>query len=237
MEERLQKFLAHCGVASRRKCEELIKKGLVSVNGVVITDMGVKIDGEEDEVKYQGKVVKPEGKKIFIMLNKPCGVISTVREQFNRPKVTDFVGDAGCRLYPVGRLDYDSSGLILLTNDGDITYKLTHPGCEVDKTYIAKVFGIPDTSDIEKLRRGIDIGGFITSPAKVVIKGKMDDACILEITIHEGKNRQVRRMCSAVGHDVLNLKRLSIGEIRLGDLKEGAWRYLTGSEVDYLVSL
>lgn len=234
LQERLQKFLARCGIASRRKCERLIADGLVSVNGKVVDNMGIRIDGEKDIVRFRGRIVKPERKYIYIMLNKPCGVVSTVSEQFNRPKVTDFVPDVRYRLYPVGRLDFDSSGLILLTNDGNVTYKLTHPGSEIDKTYLVTVCGIPDSDDVDRLSDGVDIGGFVTSKAAVRAVSSTKDTCTLTITIHEGKNRQIRRMCSAIGHEVADLKRISIGEIKLGGLREGEWRYLTEDEMDYL---
>jgi pseudouridine synthase len=200
-------------------------------------EMGIKIDTEKDIVCYKGKPVKPDNRKIYIMLNKPEGYVSTVKEQFNRPKVTDLIKSINVRLYPVGRLDYDSSGLIILTNDGDLTYNLTHPGHEVDKTYTALVKGVPDKDKIETLKTGTDIGGFITSPAEVSLLGIKGDKSIIKITIHEGKYRQVRRMLSAVGHEVLKLKRISIGNLPLGDLKKGEWRFLTESEIQYLKSL
>lgn len=237
MEERLQKYLAECGIASRRKCEDLIMEGHVSVNGKVVAHMGVKIDPSVDVISLNGRAVVCPGKKVYVMLNKPEGYISTVKEQFGRPKVTDIVNVPGVRLYPVGRLDYDSSGLILLTNDGDVTYRITHPGGEIDKTYIAEVRGIPDNEDIRMLQYGIDIGGFVTSPAMVNIIGTGKKSALLRISIHEGKNRQVRRMCSAAGHDVIKLKRISIGNLSLGNLKKGEWRYLKCDEVNYLKSI
>lgn len=237
MKERLQKYLAECGIASRRKCEELIMEGHIRVNGNTITEMGIKIDPSIDTIQYNGKAVTLPDNMVYIMLNKPEGYISTAREQFNRPKVTDLIDIPGVRLYPVGRLDYDSSGLLLLTNDGDVTYRVTHPGHEIDKTYIAEVKGIPDDADINKLRDGIDIGGFVTSPAKISITGTRKNNALLSISIHEGKNRQVRRMCSAAGHDVIKLKRISIGNLSLGNLKKGEWRHLKKDEVDYLKSI
>lgn len=199
--------------------------------------MGVKIDPLSDVVEYDGKAVSRAERLVYIMLNKPEGYISTAREQFNRPKVTDLVEDAGARIYPVGRLDYDTSGLLLLTNDGDVTYAITHPGKEIQKTYMAEVRGIPDYEDIKKLQAGIDIGGFITSPADVKMLGASKNNAIMSISIHEGKNRQVRRMFSAAGHDVLKLKRVSIGKLSLGNLKKGQWRKLNESEVAYLKSV
>jgi 23S rRNA pseudouridine2605 synthase len=234
MQERLQKYLAECGIASRRKCEELIKQGLITVNGSVVTDMGVKINPEKDFVKYRNKVVRRTEDKLYIMLNKPSGYVTTTSEQFNRPKVTDLIKGVKYRLYPVGRLDYDSSGLLLLTNDGEMTYKLTHPSHQVDKKYIVRVKGMPDENSLEILRTGVKLDDFTTSPALARVIDSESKNAVLEITIHEGKNRQIRRMCSSIGHEVISLKRVSTGKIRLGDLKEGQWRYLTAEETDYL---
>ncbi|WP_054874646.1 pseudouridine synthase [Oxobacter pfennigii] len=237
MEERLQKFLARSGIASRRKCEELIKEGTIKVNGVTVTDMGIKIDSKKDVISYKDKVITINGEKVYIILNKPCGYITTTKEQFNRKKVTDLISGISIRVYPVGRLDYDTSGLLILTNDGDLTYKLTHPAHEVNKTYIAEVIGIPDESKLDKLRQGIPIEDYVTSPAQVNIIDKNKSTAILEITIHEGKNRQVRKMCSAIGHEVKNLKRAAIGNLKLNDLALGKWRYLSEEEINYLRTL
>jgi len=237
MEERLQKFLADCGIASRRKSEELIKNGYVTVNGQVTRDMGTKINPDKDIVTYKGKRVKKTSSKVYIMLNKPAGYVTTTREQFNRKKVTDLIKGINTRVYPIGRLDYNSSGLLLLTNDGDMTFKLTHPGHEVEKTYIVKIKGLPSQDKIEKLRNGIEIDGRLTSTAKVELLSTNKKYSILKFVIHEGRNRQIRKMCSAIGHEVIDLKRISIGKIKLGDLKEGHFRLLTKSEIDYLSKL
>ena len=165
--ERLQKYMADCGVASRRHAEELITKGFVKVNGNVVTELGTKIDEKKDVVEYKGKVIKPENKKVYIMLNKPEGYVTTARDQFNRPTVLDLVKDVKERLVPVGRLDYDTSGLLILTNDGDAVYKLTHPKNEINKVYEAKLFGVPDSNTINLFRNGIMIDGKKTRPAKI----------------------------------------------------------------------
>jgi len=234
-EMRLQKFLAHAGIASRRKAEELITQGRVFVNGVRIKDLGVKVSSS-DVIEVDGKIVKPEERKVYIMLNKPVGYVSTVKDQFARKTVLDLVKDVKERIYPVGRLDYGTSGLILLTNDGDFSYTLTHPSCEIDKVYTAVVKGTVSKDKIEAFKKGIKIDDYITSPAKLRIINIAGNTSTVEITIHEGKNRQVRKMCEAIGHPVLKLKRIAIGPLKLGDLEEGKWRYLTEQEVESLVS-
>lgn len=238
MEERLQKFLAEAGVASRRKAEELIVAGEIKVNGKVVTELGTKIDPNKDEVFYQDKKIsKIEVEMVYIMLHKPEGYVTTSKEQFGRPGVMDLVKGIDARIFPVGRLDYDTSGLLLLTNDGDLTYKLTHPKHDVDKTYIAKLYGTPDDMDLQKFRRGVIIDGRKTKPAKIQIQEKGDRQSTVEIVIHEGRNRQVRKMCEAIKHPVAQLKRVATGELKLGDLPKGKYRHLTAKEVKYLKSL
>lgn len=240
MEERLQKFLAEAGVASRRKAEELIAQGKVKVNGKVVTEMGMKIDPAKDEVTYLDKKVTTKNTKmVYIMLYKPEGYVTTAKEQFGRPAVMDLVKGVKERIFPVGRLDYDTSGLLLLTNDGDLTYKLTHPKHDVDKTYIAKLYGVPDEGALQKFRRGVVIDGKRTKPAKIQILNKDKDGrfCTAEIIIHEGRNRQVRKMCEAIKHPVAQLKRVATGELKLGDLQKGKYRHLTEKEVKYLKKL
>lgn len=236
MKERLQKYMAECGVASRRKCEEIIQEGRVKVNDSVVTNMGFQIDPSIDKVYVDSKLISPEETKVYIALNKPVGYVSTVKDERNRKTVLDIV-KVNERIFPIGRLDYNTSGLLLLTNDGDIYNKVIHPRQEIDKTYIAVVKGIPDESDLKKFCNGIDIGGYITSKAKIKILNKQTCNCLVEITIHEGKNRQIRRMCEKICHPVLSLKRSSIGKISLGSLKIGEWRYLSEDEVNYLKSL
>ncbi len=236
MEERLQKYLANCGIASRRKCEELILQGKVSVNGKVVTELGTKINPQKDKIEFNGKTVKNEENKIYILLNKPIGYVTTVKEQFGRDKVTDLV-KVKERLVPVGRLDMYTSGAIILTNDGDFVYKVTHPKNEVTKTYTVTLKGQVSNEEIEKLRSGVILDdGFITSPAKVkkIMEDKESNKTRLEIVIHEGKNREVRRMCEAIDKKVLALHRSKIGKITLEGLTIGKWRHLTENEVNSL---
>jgi 23S rRNA pseudouridine2605 synthase len=237
VEERLQKFLSECGVASRRGSEQLIRDGCISVNDLVIRDMGIKVNPETDVVKYKGKIVRKCEISIYLIMNKPIGYVTTVKDEFNRPKVIDLLKGIDQKVYPVGRLDYNSSGLLLLTNDGKLTYKLTHPGHEVNKKYLVRVKGNPDINSINRLRKGVIIDGYLTSPAKISIIYSDKGSTVLEFIIHEGRNRQIRKMCSFIGNEVISLKRVSVGELSLGDLKDGQWRYLTESEVDYLISL
>ena len=235
---RLQKYMADCGVASRRKSEELILAGEVTVNGVTVRELGTKIDPQKDVVAYRGKAVKPQKKKIYILLNKPEGYVTTARDQFNRPTVIDLIKkDVKERVVPVGRLDYDTSGLLILTNDGDVVYKLTHPKNEVEKVYEAKLFGVPDSDTINLFKRGITIDGRKTRPAKLELLRVDGRFSYCRITIHEGRNRQVRKMCQAARHPVASLRRVAEGNIELGDLKKGSWRYLTDKEIRYLREL
>lgn len=240
MEERLQKYLAEAGIASRRKSEEWIASGRVKVNGVVVTALGTKIDPQKDQVLFDDQPVMISGeKKIYLMLHKPEGYVTTAKEQFGRPAVLDLVRDVKQRIFPVGRLDYDTSGLLLLTNDGELTYRLTHPKYDVDKTYIAKLYGVPDDMDLQKFRRGVMVDGRKTRPAKIRILEIEKDRrfCTAEIILHEGKNRQVRKMCDAIKHPVAQLKRVATGTLTLGDLPKGAYRPLTEKEVQYLKQL
>lgn len=236
MEERLQKYMARCGIASRRKSEELILEGRVKVNNVVINELGFKINSEQDKVFVDNTLIKPAEKNIYIMLNKPEGVISSVKDDRNRKTVIDVIGIKE-KIFPIGRLDYDTSGLLLLTNDGDIYNKIIHPRREVNKVYIAKVKGIFSEEEIKAFENGVDIGDYVTASSKIEILKKYFDSCEVKITIHEGKNRQVRRMCSAFNHEVVSLKRTSIGEITLKDLEKGKWRNLSQKEIEYLKKL
>lgn len=236
---RLQKYIAMCGEASRRAAEQLIQEGKVSVNGEKITNQGVKVEIGADKVTISGRQIEPCKKLYYIMLNKPVGYVSTVKDQFSRPAVTDLLGDEiKARLFPVGRLDYDTEGLILMTNDGDFSYKITHPKHNVEKTYIAVLKGGITIGGLNKLRNGIRLSdGFVTSPAKAEIIDTPKGITAVKITIHEGKNRQVRRMFEAVGSKVAELKRISINGVELGNLPLGRWRYLTAHEISKLKNL
>ena len=233
---RLQKYLADCGVASRRKSEELILLGKIKLNGVIVTELGVKINPELDKILYDSKLIKPKENNVYIMLNKPVGYVSSAKDQFGRETVLDLV-ESDVRLYPVGRLDYDSSGLILLTNDGDITFKITHPKNHIKKRYIARVLGTPSEEDLQKFRTGLMIDGYKTAPAEIEIIERDYKYSFLRIVIHEGKNRQIRKMCDHLGYKVVSLKRVAIGDLSLGKLQKGKYRYLTNEEVNYLKSL
>lgn len=236
MEERLQKFMARCGVASRRKSEEYITLGRVMVNDNVITELGFKVDPEKDIVSFDSKIIKPEENKVYIALNKPTGYVSTVKDEHDRETILDLV-KVKERIYPIGRLDYDSSGLIILTNDGDIYNNVIHPRQAIDKVYRAILEGVPTKEEIFMFCSGLDIGDYKTSAANITIIISYYDSCEVEITIHEGKNRQIRRMCEVINHPVIALNRIKVGDIELGDLNEGSWRYLSDIEIKYLKEL
>jgi len=233
---RLQKYLADCGVASRRASEKLIAGGMVTVNGAVVTEMGVLIDPGADRVAYNGKPVVNNIKPVYIMLNKPRGYVTTARDQFGRLAVTDLV-NLNERLFPVGRLDCDTSGLLILTNDGGLAHKLTHPKFTVEKTYIATVAGVPAAGAFDALTLGVDIGGYVTQPARVEILETRGEHTDVKIIISEGKNRQVKKMCAAIGYPSIRLTRTAVGRLTLGTLKEGQWRRLTRAETDYLQNM
>ena len=252
---RLNKYIASAGVCSRRKADELIANGNVKINGAVVREMGAQVE-EGDKVSVNGKVIAADAPKVYVAVNKPLGYITSMDDDKDRLTVADLVADIPERLYPVGRLDYNTTGLLIMTNDGDLAYALTHPKHEVSKTYIATVAGVVSNVRLAKLRKGVDIGGFVTSPAKVrVLKQNPRSAvveisihegknrqqnprsAVVEISIHEGKNRQVRKMFAAVGNKVQSLERVAIGDIRLGRLLQGHYRKLTRAEIEYLKSL
>lgn len=235
--ERLQKVLANAGVASRRHCEELILEGRVKVNGAVVKTLGTKADPEKDKIEVNGKLLKLQASKIYLMLNKPAGYVTTANDPQGRPTVIDLVSDAGVRVYPVGRLDFDTEGLLLLTNDGEITYALTHPKHEVGKTYHALVQGVPDPDKLKRFQKGLRLADGLTAPAGVKPVKKVRGNTWLEITIYEGRNRQVRRMCETIGHPVIKLKRIKLGFLTLDKLEEGKYRQLTKEEVGKLKQL
>lgn len=236
---RINKYISSSGVCSRRKADELIISGKVKVNGKVMAEMGYQVL-EDDKVMVMNKIVAPAKEHTYVVLNKPKGVITSAKDEKDRVTVIDLLEenpdisqDAG-RLFPVGRLDYDTSGILLLTDDGELTYRLTHPKHEFPKTYHALVQGILSREKQLMLTRGVDIGGFITSRAKVKVIRQKGNTSLVEITIHEGKNRQVRKMFAAVGNPVQELERVAIGKIHLGRLREGNFRKLTKSEIEYL---
>lgn len=232
---RLQKYLAMCNVASRRASEKLIEDGRVTVNGKVVNVLGSKVS-EGDVVCVDGIKTECEKKKYYIMLNKPAGFVTTVSDENGRDTVMSLTDDISARLYPVGRLDYNTEGLLLMSNDGDFTYKITHPKHKLSKVYIAVVKGTPTRFDIEKLKSGVVIDGKKTAPAKVRALRAESGNCELEIIICEGRNRQVRKMCEAVGYPVLYLKRVQIGPVILGNLPMGRWRHLNPNEVEALIN-
>lgn len=238
MEEeiRLQKYMAECGVASRRKAEEYILDGKVQVNGKIVTELGTKINPNKDVVYFNNRKIENEGKNIYILLNKPIGYVTTTKDQFDRETVLDLIKNVKGRVVPVGRLDMYTSGALILTNDGNFTYKITHPSHEINKTYIATIKGIITEEEVNKLKNGVKIDDYTTRPAKVKIMKTDIEKNIsrIEITIHEGKNRQVRKMCEAIGRNVMALHRTKIGDINVKDLKIGEWRYLTPKEVEKL---
>ncbi len=236
-EERLQKYLANSGIASRRKAEEYILAGKVKVNGKIVTELGTKVNPFKDIVEFEGKKVNKDIKKVYVLLNKPIDYVTTVKDQFNRNTVVDLVKNAGENLLPVGRLDMYTSGALILTNDGDFIFHVTHPKHEVEKTYTVTLRGKVTNEDVEELKQGVIIDEeYKTKHAKVRIMKIDEEKNIsrLEIVIHEGKNRQVRKMCEAIGKKVIALHRSKIGNIGVKDLKIGQWRYLTKEEISSL---
>jgi len=231
---RLQKFIAECGIASRRNAEKMIESGRVRVNGELVDYMGCVIDPERDIVEVDGREIKTESKKYYIMLHKPKNYVTTVSDDLGRPTVMHLVQDINARIYPVGRLDFDTSGLLIMTNDGEFANILTHPKHVVNKTYIARIDKPLEEDKLERLRAGITLDGVITSPAKAENIKRPQKGYEVKITIHEGRNRQVRRMLDAVGANVMSLKRISVGSLTLGNLPEGKWRKLSDAEINKL---
>lgn len=231
---RLQKYIAMSGRASRRNAEQMIEEGRVKVNGKRIKEQGVKVEIGCDKVELDGELLKVTSKKMYIALNKPAGYVTTVKDQFDRPTVMDLIEkEIHTRVFPVGRLDYETEGLLLLTNDGDWANKVSHPAFESDKKYYAVLKGVLTISELNKIRRGVFIDGRKTKPCECEILEIDMGMTLVEITIHEGRNRQVRKMFETVGHTVKALKRDRIGIVELGNLPEGRWRYLTASEIEY----
>lgn len=236
-EVRLQKFLADNGIASRRKCEQIILENRVKVNGKLINTLGTKINPNEDVVEVDEKIIEKQNQKIYVLLNKPIGYVTTVKDQFKRDTVMELLKDIKTRIVPVGRLDMYTSGALLLSNDGAFVNKITHPSHEIEKTYNVTVRGKITKEDMQKLESGVDIGDYVTKPAKTKIL-KIDEnknISRFQIIIHEGKNRQIRRMCKAINKPVLALHRAAIGNISVKNLKMGQYRYLTNKEIEDLV--
>ncbi|MDU9050199.1 MAG: pseudouridine synthase [Candidatus Electrothrix sp. Rat3] len=231
--ERIQKIIAHAGICSRRKAEEYIAQGRVKVDGKTITQPGLKVDPEQVLITVDGKPLREE-KKIYILLHKPRGYVTTMSDPQGRPIVTDLLPEIQERLFPVGRLDLDSEGALLLTNDGALANQVLHPRFEVNKTYEATVRDLPKQSDLQRLEQGIVLDGKKTWPARLRVLKKKKDAAVLEIIIHEGKKRQVRKMFQAVGHPVIRLKRTAYGRLRLENLQEGRYRFLDEIDVKKL---
>lgn len=230
---RLQKYLASCGVASRRNAEKLIAEGHVTVDGVRITEMGVQVE-ENQVICVDGREVKPEAEKHYILYHKPAGEVTTVSDPEGRKTVLDHFRDYPVRLYPVGRLDYDSEGLLLLTNDGDLTERMLHPSMEVEKVYLARVSYQVTEQEARRLAAGVMVDGRKTARAKTKILSVQNLFTDMLITIHEGRNRQVRKMVEQIGHEVVMLRRIRFGPIKLGELPRGQWRNLTPEELEAL---
>jgi 23S rRNA pseudouridine2605 synthase len=236
--ERLQKIIAQAGICSRRKAEELISEGRVSVNGKVITELGFKAD-ISDKITVDNKPIFKKEKLVYLVLNKPRNTVATVKDDRGRKTVLDCIENVNKRIYPVGRLDYDTTGVLLLTNDGDLANKLTHPSSEIDKVYIATIKGEINKDDLAKLEEGVEFDGKKSSPCKAVLNkyNKDKDKSIVELTIHEGRNHQVRKMFEALGYQVLKLKREKYANLDLRGLKPGEYRKLTNKEIAVLYSM
>lgn len=233
--DRLQKVLAEAGVASRRKCEELITAGRVEVNDKVVTTLGVKVDPSQDFIKVDGKPIRRQS-KVYVIFNKPKGVITSAQDPEGRKTVTEFFKNIKQRIYPIGRLDYDTEGLLLLTNDGEFAHLLTHPKHHVPRTYLATVKGVPHGSLLDKLKNGIELDDGMTAPAEVEYQDVRpeNNEAVVKITIYEGRNRQVRRMFDAIHHPVIKLKRIQFGPLQLSGIPRGKFRHLTPQEVNEL---
>lgn len=233
---RLQKYLAQCNIASRRKCEEYILQKKVTVNGKVVDKLGEKVNPNKDRICFEGRRVEEEKNKIYILLNKPIGYVTTAKEQFNRQTVFDLLPDISARVVPVGRLDMYTSGALILTNDGSFIYMVTHPKHEIEKTYQVTIRGSISEEELEPLKKGINIEDYQTKPAKVKIMKieREQNISRIKVIIHEGRNRQVRKMFQAIGKNVIALHRSAIGNISVKNMKRGQWRYLTKEEVESL---
>ena len=231
MQERLQKILARAGIASRRRAEELIREGRVRIDGRVVTEMGTKADPDIQVIECNGITVSSPEKKKYILLNKPAGILSTVHDPQGRAIVTDLLQNVKERVYPVGRLDLDTEGALLLTNDGELAQKVLHPRYEVNKTYVAKVQGRPSKKNLDALSKGILLEGRKTWPAEIEVLQMEQHSTTIRVVIHEGRKRQVRKMFGAIGHNVLELKRTAYGRLKLGELAPGKYRFLSPGDI------
>lgn len=234
MQVRLNKFLAQVGIASRREVDRMIVEGKIRVNGRVIKELGYKIDEASDRVDVEGKRVKRKNGFIYILLNKPKGVLVTLKDPFQRPTVIQLLPKLGRRVFPVGRLDYDSEGLLLLTNDGEMAHRLAHPSFKVCRVYHVQVKGHPESSGISRLEKGIDLDDKKTGPTKITWLSRRQRKSLFRVEIQEGRKREVRRMFAIIGHPVLRLKRVNYGGVRMGKMKSGEWRFLTRDEISLL---
>jgi 23S rRNA pseudouridine2605 synthase len=234
MLERLQKVLAKAGVASRRRAEELIRQGKVRVDSKVVTEMGTKVDPETQNIECEGVALVSREEKVYILLHKPTGYLSTVDDPQGRPIVTDLLKNIKERVYPVGRLDLNTEGALLLTNDGELSQKILHPSHEVNKTYVAKVKGVPGRKKLDALSKGIKLEGRKTWPASIKVLKTEAQSTVIQIIIHEGRKRQVRKMFEAIGHPVLALKRTAYGQLELGGLGPGKYRFLTPPDIKFI---
>jgi len=234
MLERLQKVLAKAGVASRRKAEELIRQGKVRVDGQVVTEMGTKVDPGTQSIECEGVALAPQEEKVYILLHKPAGYLSTVDDPQGRPIVTNLLKNIKERVYPVGRLDLNTEGALLLTNDGELAQKILHPSHEVNKTYVAKVNGRPGKKKLDALSKGIELEGRKTWPASIEVLKSEAGSTTIKVVIHEGRKRQVRKMFDAIGHPVLKLKRIAYGQLELGELEPGEYRFLTPADIKFI---
>lgn len=230
MEKRLQKFISEAGIMSRRAAEEEIKKGNIKVNGAR-AELGQKIDDERDVVEYRGKIISADSHHIYIMLNKPAGYVTTMSDEHARKCVAELVSDVPERVYPIGRLDRESEGLLLFTNDGEFANRMMHPRYHKPKIYHVKIRGKVEPEKVAALSRPMKIDDYITKPANVSVVTLKEDYTVLAIELFEGRNRQIRKMCEQVGLFIMTLRRISVGNVKLGDLRPGKWRYLTKSEV------
>jgi len=228
---RINKFLSEAGVASRREADRLIQEGRVRVNGAVVDELGAKLDDEKDSVQVDGRGVRNVSTPLYVLLNKPRGCLVTLKDPFGRPTVRELLPAAMSRVFPVGRLDFDTEGLLLLTNDGDLAFRLLHPKFGVKRVYIAKVEGRPDKDALQKLERGVTVAGRRTAPARVGLLSRSPKSSWLRLELQEGRKREVREMCRAVGHEVLELKRVAFAGLEVGALKPGEWRLLQPGEV------